>query len=215
VCFNLTRSSLKGEALHVFNDKAVEQKEEMRDTHIQCLFAIMEHAFPEDNPLLKQTTYMRNHVFLHLSDRTISEFHARWYKLNIYLDEFPPFGPNQHFTEDQTKDILYNITPKCWQSYLQRNKFDLNQCCVKDFFDMMECYQLANCLDPSLKPQNQSKTDKDESNKLTEKSNDTKCKAKLKKNDSDMPAPKKPCMLHGSNSSHMTDDCQTLQEQAS
>jgi hypothetical protein len=47
------------------------------------------------------------------------------------------------------------------------------------------------------------------------KPNDKKCKAKPKKNDSNMPAPRKPCMLHGPNSSYMTDNCQTLQEQAS
>jgi hypothetical protein len=80
---------------------------------------------------------------------------------------------------------------------------------------MMEHYQLTDTLDPLLKPQNQSKTDKDKSNKSTEKLNDKKRKAKPKKNDSDMPVPKKPCMLHGSNSSHTTDQCQTLQEQAS
>jgi hypothetical protein len=67
--FNLTRSSLKGEALHVFNNKAAEQEEETKDTHIQCLRAITEQVFPKDNPLSKQKTYMRNqHVFLHLSD---------------------------------------------------------------------------------------------------------------------------------------------------
>jgi hypothetical protein len=42
--FNLTRSSLKGEALRVFNDKAAEQEEETRDTHIQCLRAITEQV---------------------------------------------------------------------------------------------------------------------------------------------------------------------------
>jgi hypothetical protein len=68
--FNLTHSSLKGEALRVFNDKAAEQEEETRDTHIQCLRAITEQVFPKDNPLSKQKTYMRNHVFLHLSDQT-------------------------------------------------------------------------------------------------------------------------------------------------
>ena len=57
----------------------------------------------------------------------------------------------QHFTEDQTKDILYNIIPKHWQSYLQQDKFDTIQCSVQDFFDMMERYQLADQLDPSLK----------------------------------------------------------------
>jgi hypothetical protein len=40
--FNLTHSSLKGEALRVVNDKAVEQEEETRDTHIKCLHAITE-----------------------------------------------------------------------------------------------------------------------------------------------------------------------------
>jgi hypothetical protein len=67
VRFNLTRSSLKGEALGVFNDKAAEQEEETRDTHFQCLRVITEQVFPKDNPLSKQKTYMHNHVFLHLS----------------------------------------------------------------------------------------------------------------------------------------------------
>jgi hypothetical protein len=79
---------------------------------------------------------------------------------------------------------------------------------------MMEHYQLTDNLDPSLKQQNQSKTDKDESKKLMEKPNDKKCKGKLKKNDSEMPAPKMNCMIHGSDSSQMTDKCHTLQEQA-
>jgi hypothetical protein len=56
--FNLTRSSLKGEALCVFNDKVVEQKEETKDTHIKCLRAVTEQVFPKDNPLQKQKTYM-------------------------------------------------------------------------------------------------------------------------------------------------------------
>jgi hypothetical protein len=99
----------------------------MRDTHVQCLCTIMAHVFPKDNPLLKQKTYMCNQPHVP-SLRTISEFHARWYKLNNYVDEFMLFGPNQHFTENQMKDILYNILiPKHWQSYLQRYKFDLNK----------------------------------------------------------------------------------------
>ena len=51
VRFNLTCSSLKGEALCIFNDKAAVQEEEMKDTHIKCLCAIREHIFPKDNPL--------------------------------------------------------------------------------------------------------------------------------------------------------------------
>jgi hypothetical protein len=50
-CFNLTCSSLKGEALCVFTDKAVEQKEEMKDTHIKCLRTVTERIFPKENPL--------------------------------------------------------------------------------------------------------------------------------------------------------------------
>jgi hypothetical protein len=43
---------------------------------------------------------------------------------------------------------------------------------VNDFFDLMECYQLADQLDPVLKQQNQSKTNKDDNKKLMEKLND-------------------------------------------
>jgi hypothetical protein len=45
---------------------------------------------------------------------------------------------------------------------------------------MMECYQLVDQLNPSLK-QNQSKTDKDKSKKSMEKPNNKKHKAKLLK----------------------------------
>ncbi len=193
--------------LRVFNNKAAEQEEETRDTHIKCLSAIMEQVFPKDNPLSKQKTYMRNHVFLHLSDQMISDLHARWIKLNNYLDEFPPFEPNQQFMENKPKEIFYNIILKCWQSYLQRDKFDMIHCSVSDFLDIMERYQIANSIDPLLKPKDQSKTKKNESNKLTEKSNDKKRKAKSRKNESDAPAPKKTCLIHGSDSSHTTNEC--------
>jgi hypothetical protein len=77
----------------------------------------------------------------------------------------------------------------------------------KIFFDMMEHYQLADQLDPALKQQNQSKTDKDDSKKLMEKSNDKKRKAQSKKNDSNVLAPKKLCLIHGPDSSHTTNEC--------
>jgi hypothetical protein len=78
----------------------------------------------------------------------------------------------------------------------------------------MEHYQIADNIDPLLKPKDQSKVDKNKSNKSTEKSNDKKRKAKLKKNDSDALAPKKSCLIHGEDSSHTTDECQTMHEQA-
>jgi hypothetical protein len=78
----------------------------------------------------------------------------------------------------------------------------------------MERYQIANTIDPLLKPKNQSKTNNNESNKLTEKSNDKKRKAKSKKNDSDAPAPKKSCLIHGPDSSHTTNECQTMCKQS-
>jgi hypothetical protein len=174
----------------------------------------MEQVFPKDNPLSKQKSYMHNHGFLHLSDQTISEFRARWIKLNNYLDEFPPLEPNQCFTENETKEIFYNIIPKCWQSYLQRDKFDIVHCSVCEFLDIMECYQIANNIDPLLKPKDQSKADKNETNKSTEKSNDKKRKAKSKKNDSDAPAPKKSCLIHGEDSSHTTNEWRTMHKQA-
>jgi hypothetical protein len=65
-----------------------------------------------------------------------------------------------------------------------------------------------------LKPKDQSKANKKKTNKLTGKSNDKKCKAKSKKNDSDAPAPKKSCLIHGEDSSHMMDECQTMRKQA-
>ena len=172
VPFNLTCSSLKGEALCVFNDKAAEQEEEMKYTHINCLRAITEHIFSKDNPLQKQKLYMHNHVFLHLNNRQVSKFHARWNKINNWLNEFPPFKPNQHFPDDQIKDILYSIIAKCWQSYLQcEDKFDITTSSANDFIDIMQHYQLVYQLNPLLKQQNQLKNNKDDSKKSMEKSN--------------------------------------------
>jgi hypothetical protein len=213
--FNLTRSSLKGDALRIFNDKAAEQEKETKDSHIKCLCAIMEQVFPKDNPLQKQKTYMRNHVFLHLNDNQVSEFCTQWKEINNWLDEFPPFEPNQHFPDDQVKEILYSIIPKRWQSYLHgEDKFNMTKASADDFFDLMERYQLANQLDRSLKQQNQSKNDKDDTKKSTEKSNDKKRKAQTKKEDFNAPAPKKSCLIHGLDSSHTTNECQIMQEQA-
>jgi hypothetical protein len=136
-------------------------------------------------------------------------------EINNWLNKFPPFEPNQHFLDDQIKDILYNIIPKHWQSYLQsENKLNITTSSAADFFDMMEHYQLANQLYPLLKQENQSKTNKDDSKKLMEKLNDKMRKAKMKKIDSDAPVPKKSCLIHGPDSSHMTNECQTMQEQA-
>ena len=81
-------------------------------------------------------------------------------------------------------------------------------------FDIMEHYQLTDQLNPFLKQQNQLKTNKDDSKKLTEKLNDKKRKAKPKKNDSDVPAPKMSCLIHGPDSSHTTDECRTMRKQA-
>jgi hypothetical protein len=85
---------------------------------------------------------------------------------------------------------------------------------ANDFFNLMQHYQLADQLDPLLKPQNQSKNNKDNTNKLTEKLNDKKHKAQTKKDDSNLSAPKKSCLIHGSDSSHTTNECQIMREQA-
>jgi hypothetical protein len=96
-CFNLTPSSLKGEALPVLTDKAVEQEEETKDSHIKCLCAVTEHIFPKDNPLQKQKTYMHNQVFLHLNDRQVSEFSARWIEINNWLNNSHHLSPINTF----------------------------------------------------------------------------------------------------------------------
>jgi hypothetical protein len=49
---------------------------------------------------------------------------------------------------------------------------------------------------------------------LTEKLNDKKRKAQPKKDDSNAPVSKKSCLIHGPDSSHTTDECQTMRKQA-
>jgi hypothetical protein len=67
---------------------------------------------------------MRNHVFLHLCERQVSEFRARWDEINNWLDEFPPFQPNQRFVDEQTKDILYKWSPKMVLFWWRKNTTD-------------------------------------------------------------------------------------------
>jgi hypothetical protein len=73
--FNMMCSSLKGEALWVFNDKAKELSQETVSNYHKCLQALMEHVFPS-KALQKQKHFMQNSVYLHLNDRLISEFCA-------------------------------------------------------------------------------------------------------------------------------------------
>jgi hypothetical protein len=47
-----------------------------------------------------------------------------------------------------------------------------------------------------------------------EKSNDKKHEAQMKKDDSNALAPKKSSLIHGSDSSHTTNECQTMHKQA-
>jgi hypothetical protein len=107
--------------LRIFNDKTAEQEKETKASHIKCLCAIMEQVFPKDNPLQKQKMYMRNHVFLHLNDKSVN-FRPGGRKSTTGFDEFLPFEPNQHFPDDQVKEILYSIIPKCWQSFLHHER---------------------------------------------------------------------------------------------
>jgi hypothetical protein len=48
---------------------------------------------------------------------------------------------------------------------LQRDKFDIIHCSVRDFLDIMEHYQIANNIDLLLKPKDQSKANKNKTNK--------------------------------------------------
>jgi hypothetical protein len=56
----------------------------------------------------------------------ISEFHARWDKLNNYLDEFPPFWPNQQLqrikpkTTSTTSSKALAVLSTMWQVWHNR-----------------------------------------------------------------------------------------------
>jgi hypothetical protein len=78
---------------------------------------------------------------------------------------------------------------------------------------MMQHYQIADQLDPLHKPKDQSKSDKDESNKSSEKQM-TKSLRPSQRKMILMFAHKKSCLIHGPDSSHMTNECQTMRKQA-
>ena len=191
--FNLTRSLLKGEALRVFNDKALELKSETKKHHIKCLQAVTEHVFPEQ-ALQTQKRYMRRSVFLHSKDRPIREFRARFIETNNYLTEFPPFGPNQEFKEDEIKEIVHNILPKHWQSLLKREGFDLDRRSLADLFDHIKRYQVAEQIDSPTKSQDTKQSN--DSKNTQDKSKDKKRKNKSTNKESDSPPPKRFCILH-------------------
>jgi len=205
--FNVTRSSLKDEALRVFEDKAKELSSETTSNH--CLQAITEHVFPH-MALQCQQRFMRNNVFLHLRDRTISKFCARWTQLDDYLNEFPPFKPNQWFQDDEIKDIIYDITPHCWKSQMEKVQYDPIDHTLADLFDLLERYQIAEQLDPPK--QNQVTNELDESIKTKDKSRKNKRKEKSSGNDSSLMVCKRFCILHQKDD-HWTDDCSVVKKQ--
>ena len=181
-CFNVTRSLLKGEALRVFNDKALQLKDETKNNHVKCLQAVTEHVFP-DEALQSQKRYMRRSVFLHLKDKSIRDFRARWVEMNNYLEAFPPFKPNQGFNEDETKEIVHGVLPARYQAELKREGFDLDRKSLEDLFDHIERCQVAEQIDPPT-TQSQATTQSKDSKNHQDKSKDQKRKNKSSNKDS-------------------------------
>jgi len=97
--FNLTRSLLKGEALRVFNDKALELKSETKNVHIKCLQAVTEHVFPEQ-ALHTQKRYMRRSVF--------NTSHGRCGHSALAINDFSVI----------TAPIIKKINPALWTKQL-------------------------------------------------------------------------------------------------
>ncbi len=89
---------------------------------------------------------MHNHVFLHLSDRMISEFCAKWIELKNYLNEFASFEHKQQQQKD--KNEFHEMIMKEAQQSMKDIFKQLHQHhCLDDDSNIDESHQVESMED--------------------------------------------------------------------
>ena len=110
--YAMARRLLAGDALAVFNQRAVEVGNETGDHFLQVLNRLTSHVFPQ-RALRMQKRYMRCQM-TKPRNMTTREYVVWVNKINSYLDLLTLFGENQQLPEDEILDLLEFGVPATW-----------------------------------------------------------------------------------------------------
>ena len=121
--FNLIRSLLKGEALHIFNVRAQQLGAETVPNVTLSLQAVISHMFP-NNPLRRQRCHLRYETKWKRTD-TVRSFMTCWTELNDLLPQFPPFqGQVQKIQDDDACEAIFSYIPQSWRTHMLADQWD-------------------------------------------------------------------------------------------
>ena len=130
----------------------------------------------------------------------------RWTELNNMLAYFPPFARDaQKISEDEACEVIFNMIPQVWRTRMLVTKFDPVDHTFLELWEECERVELELALESRQKD-----STNESSKKKDEKSNKRKCKS----SESETHSSGKHCMLHGDDTSHTTDQCSVLKQQA-
>ena len=130
----------------------------------------------------------------------VQEYITRVIEINDYLKEFPPVTTGGNATklpDDELLDLLEFGIPIKWQRQMQNQNFKPAVGTLCEFQDF--CERLESTLEDSgADPKPKQVSNKEKGNK------------KCRQNSPHKENKKHYCMLHGQNSTHTTEQCQTL-----
>ena len=207
--FSIARRLLQGAALATFNTKIAEYEEENDAVFQIGLNAVRNAAFPK-RAVSKQKRYMRRHMHKGITC-SFKDFLHRVQEMNGYFQEMPPNVPVEDgedevapepMPDDDLMDILEFACPTGWQKQMRLQDFDTSQ---KTFSDLLDFCENLEELEELEQQTNTKKTGNKKDSGRTKK----------RKAESEYSESKKYyCMLHGTNTSHNSEDCTVLKSQA-
>ena len=130
---------------------------------------------------------------------------ARFAELNKYLESFPPYaGTSQCLPQDKVLEHLEFAIPNSWQKHMVMQGFNTLEHTIEEFVEFCERMEFREEFYDSSHP----------SQKATTKTGVKEAGSEQSAGNSSSKRKPKYCLYHGHNSTHTTDKCKVLKNQA-
>ena len=156
--------------------------------------------------LSTQKRYMRR-ILPKPRDMKIRRYCARFAELNKYLESFPPYhGESQSLPKDEVLEHLEFTIPNNWQKQMIMQGFNTLEQSVEEFIEFCDRMEFGEEVYNSTHTSQKANTKNGarETGSKQSAGNSSNNKRKFDKY----------CLYHGSNNTHVTDECKVLKAQA-
>ena len=207
--FSMARRLLAGDSLSHFDRKAetlVNGDNNVVESEANFKLAIraVTETILNRKALLTQKRYMRR-ILRKPKGMTIRMYCARFSELNKYLESFPPYNENQKLPDDELLEHFEFAIPNAWQKQMVLQGFNTLEHTTEEFVEF--CEQLEFSKDFIVQPNNgQKATTRTGVRNTGSRQSAAKTPSKRKLD--------KFCLYHGMNSTHVSDECRVLIDQA-